>query len=373
MIFTLAWCTAQLIIIHNRTLWQHAYTRQLILAWGKSPWSRKSRNPRTRRSSSAVHQTHEVCQRLPSSYTLGFLMHRAHGALWILIRLEYQTWRVHANTNTLRLLQRETLLITLFLNRTRRNHRGGKKPLKTRPSDSSYEAAEEGKGKEANPLIFHLFMLHACWCSLCTCHILYFIITACRVAPTTNPTPPPTPPVHVMGTELHFKPSCRFLMKARHFYFSSQPLENKRSGVKRGLRFGAVPEQCALVLTRCYMNSIKTSSILWKCATALSLFLLQQIAAQKLVFQPSRRSSVTNRTCVFINNWFHNIASLCTDRRVYSLLFGLEIHPSIHPFLPSIHPSFHSSVYQSILLFIHSIYVHLSTYSDICPSVRPSF
>lgn len=109
----------QFIISHDSALWQHANTWQQILAWGKSPWSRKSWNLNTRCSSSGVHQTHEVCQRLPSSYALGFLMHRAHRALWMLIRSESQTWRVHTNTSTLRWLQQEMLLITLFLNCTR--------------------------------------------------------------------------------------------------------------------------------------------------------------------------------------------------------------------------------------------------------------
>lgn len=86
--------TMQLIIIHDMTLWQHAYTRLQILAWGKSVWSRKSQNLRTQRSSCDAHQTHEVCQCLSSSYAHDFLMHRAHGALWILIHSEFQTWRV---------------------------------------------------------------------------------------------------------------------------------------------------------------------------------------------------------------------------------------------------------------------------------------
>lgn len=129
---------------------------------------------------SGVHQTHEVCQCLPWSYALVFLMHRAHGTLWIAMRSRSQTWRVHMHTNTLRRLQRETLLITPFLNCTRDKITAEIKKISRCGLWLEAVVPRDRRRREGARLIFHLFIRHACRCALCTCHTLSFIITAVR-------------------------------------------------------------------------------------------------------------------------------------------------------------------------------------------------
>lgn len=185
------WGTMQLIVIHDMTRWQHACWWQQIVAWGKSPWSRRSWNLRPRRSFSGVHQTHEVCQHLASSYALGCLMHRAHGTLWIVIRTESQTCRVHANTNASVASARNTSHYVLFESPYhRQNHRGGNN---TKHGLWLKATVLRGHGRgEGTRLIFHLFMRHACWCALCTCRILSFIIAAVKQRAV-------SPLIHIMG------------------------------------------------------------------------------------------------------------------------------------------------------------------------------
>lgn len=340
--------TTQLIVIHDMTLWQHAYTRQQILAWGKSVWSRKSRNLRTQCSSCGAHQTHEVCQRFLELCTWFFDAPCTWSTLNIDSLRISDMKSAHKHKHALPNSARNASHYAVSELYQRQNHRGGKNSK----HDLWLEAVvlQGCWRKEGTQLIFHFFMHHACWCALCTCHIYFIFLNhsgkvACSVAPGTH---------HGDGAAFqmllsHERKTVLFLLLT----CKKETLLGQLSCRNMAQRWNRVH--------LCWPAAVWIPPrLLSYCENLplLRLFLFQQNAAEKFEFQLLRRSSVTNQQC-FYQIRFHSIASFCTDM---SYNFFWIRDPSFHPFnhcfiWSSIHSFTHPSINLSCspyILFMHA-------------------